>query len=418
MAIDFQEKSESYEKLKKDLENARREVEAIETKMDELSEKRKAARGKTGKDASEELKEIQAEYYKTLETLREKRDEVKGLEASIDEIIAEVSKDPSVKGTIDAKLDEQYGNKMAEHKEGLDKLLKDKDEQESMNATLQKIKDFVKESPENEQKLVDFIKDKKEYIELKAEEEKLLNTVKLDDKQSKRLGEIHHKMKTLEGTVKTKRKDVVVVAGEKGIKLTEEEIDNFAKNAIENGLSVDKNGKIDLSKTLDNNEKRIAKRTRDLNNRIRNKENIIESYSRARAELEPDKSEKTDKPEKSEGEATPPAPVEKPKWYQLLVKRFRQWRESRREEPEERGEGTEGSELSADARKTQLYKDIAKERESETKGKREGFLREIRFEQEVAKIDEEHEAQVRAADIARAKKLKEAAKKAGKEPEI
>lgn len=154
---------------------------------------------------------------------------------------------------------------------------------------------------------------------------------KADPIDTKKIADLTTQISQLEVKI-TKNKDLLM--GIKGLDFKDEDL----KELLDNGIVVNKNGKIDLAATLNNRRAQLNRQVKKYTKSIAEHEKALETLGRSTSEQtssepgqyqSPTRITRTE-PAQEEEEQDASEQEEKPKWYQF-VKRFKMWNEKRKQ---------------------------------------------------------------------------------------
>ena len=300
--MNLENENKEYLKLQKDIEDAKKYIEAKKKDLDILLDDRtihnaeliKARRAKDSALEATEKKEVE-KLDKAIEALKteleEKRKELTGFEISLNMKIQMVMEDPEMKDEISKALKERYDRKRKKEERKAEKIII--------------LMELIDKHPSLENNLTGILVAKDEIRKL----EKELN--ELDPKSPDyltRKTEIETKLLPAAGNkLKTNKNLLMAYMQKNKIDIKEEDLDEIAERRAKR----DDHGRIDAKLTLE----------RDLANTEKNIRRYEHMVDKNNIELE------NNNPVNN----GPAFPAEKPKWYQF-GKRFKNWLENRKQQ--------------------------------------------------------------------------------------
>ena len=218
---------------------------------------------------------------------------------------------------------------------------------------------FIHNIETYKEKLEQVVEDLKILENQKSDEEEKLNNIqnkkgtlkkqiddlkKADPIDTKKIADLTTQISQLEVKI-TKNKDLLM--GIKGLDFKDEDL----KELLDNGIVVNKNGKIDLAVTLNNRRAQLNRQVKKYTKSITEHEKALETLGRSTSEqtssepsqhqsptritrTEPAQDSNSEQSHETENSSEPAQEgseqEEKPKWYQF-VKRFKIWNEKRKQ---------------------------------------------------------------------------------------
>ena len=211
---------------------------------------------------------------------------------------------------------------------------------------IEKLQEIVNKSPSVKNYLIGIMNSTLEIDKLKKQIDDLKKANPID---TKKIADLTTQISQLEVKI-TKNKDLLM--GIRGLDFKDEDL----KELLDNGIVVNKNGKIDLAATLNNRRAQLNRQVKKYTKSIAEHEKALETLGRSTSEqtssepgqhqsptritrTEPaqdsnseqsHETENSSEPAQEEEEQEASEQEEKPKWYQF-VKRFKMWNEKRKQ---------------------------------------------------------------------------------------
>lgn len=336
--MDLETLNKEYVQFKSDLEKARKEIESLESKANDLADdkiiwKGKLVEAKRNKDsvaekqAEGELKRIDTEIKAVQDDTLKKKEEMELIQAKINVRIKEIKENPEMKKHLDEVMSKKYDRKLS-------KLENEKEEAVEKKDRLTDLKQLVTDHPALGNNLKGILTATKEMKDLQAELDGMKMIVGTGEtsaytyKDPARANEIINTLlPQAQAKLTTNKTPLMAYISKNGLNITEQDIDELA----EKGFAVDGKGNIDLNSTMNKSISSLNRQIKGYDKSIRNHQIALENIDNRSVPVTP----RTPDP------ITPPEPTtsEKPKWYQF-IQRFKNWNERRKQqalpEPEPR----------------------------------------------------------------------------------
>lgn len=336
--MDLETLNKEYVQFKSDLEKARKEIESLESKANDLADdkiiwKGKLVEAKRNKDsvaekqAEGELKRIDTEIKAVQDDTLKKKEEMELIQAKINVRIKEIKENPEMKKHLDEVMSKKYDRKLS-------KLENEKEEAVEKKDRLTDLKQLVTDHPALGNNLKGILTATKEMKDLQAELDgmkMIVGTGKTSAYTYKDPARANEIINTLlpqaQAKLATNKTPLMAYISKNGLNITEQDIDELA----EKGFAVDGKGNIDLNSTMNKSISSLNRQIKGYDKSIRNHQIALENIDNRSVPVTP----RTPDP------ITPPEPTtsEKPKWYQF-IQRFKNWNERRKQqalpEPEPR----------------------------------------------------------------------------------
>lgn len=291
------------ETLKKEVTTLKRQLENIQIEIIRAREDKDAAKEKALKKSAETpMKELNAKK----EQLKKLEETVKKNQATIDEKMTELSKDPNLKAHLDEVIGKKFSRKLA-------KIQKDKEEKVKQTEILTKIKEAAQKDPNV-------------MYSLKEIEKYTISISKLQSiiaDPSKSLAE-----KTQAQTDLTSARN--------SLESSRSSLARYFKGTISRDVIDKITSYEDLGKEIKSNIKYIKGTDKQIANYQTALENIGYELP-ARDDSSSDRSDDSSRSTRTVGRRPAPStdlPAEQPKWYQF-IKRFKNWNARRKVNTEE-----------------------------------------------------------------------------------
>ena len=349
--MDLETLNKEYVQFKSDLEKARKEIESLESKANDLADdkiiwKGKLVEAKRNKDsvaekqAEGELKRIDTEIKAVQDDTLKKKEEMELIQAKINVRIKEIKENPEMKKHLDEVMSKKYDRKLS-------KLENEKEEAVEKKDRLTDLKQLVTDHPALGNNLKGILTATKEMKDLQAELDgmkMIVGTGKTSAYTYKDPARANEIINTLlpqaQAKLATNKTPLMAYISKNGLNITEQDIDELA----EKGFAVDGKGNIDLNSTMNKSISSLNRQIKGYDKSIRNHQIALENIDNRSVPVTP----RTPDPITPDP-ITPPAPdpitppepttSEKPKWYQF-IQRFKNWNERRKQqalpEPEPR----------------------------------------------------------------------------------
>ena len=338
--MDLETLNKEYVQFKSDLEKARKEIESLESKANDLADdkiiwKGKLVEAKRNKDsvaekqAEGELKRIDTEIKAVQDDTLKKKEEMELIQAKINVRIKEIKENPEMKKHLDEVMSKKYDRKLS-------KLENEKEEAVEKKDRLTDLKQLVTDHPALGNNLKGILTATKEMKDLQAELDgmkMIVGTGKTSAYTYKDPARANEIINTLlpqaQAKLATNKTPLMAYISKNGLNITEQDIDELA----EKGFAVDGKGNIDLNSTMNKSISSLNRQIKGYDKSIRNHQIALENIDNRSVPVTP----RTPEPDP----ITPPEPTtsEKPKWYQF-IQRFKNWNERRKQqalpEPEPR----------------------------------------------------------------------------------
>lgn len=352
--MDLETLNKEYVKFKSDLEVARKEIESLEGKANNLADdktmwKWESVRAKRNKDSAKEkraegeIKRIDTAIKAVKDDTLKKKEEIEQIQAKINVRIKEIKDNPEMKKHLDEVMSKKYNRKLS-------KLEKEKEEIVEKKERLTDLKQLVTTHPTLGNNLKGILTATKEIKDLQKELDGMKMIVGKKNaraytyKDPVRAKEI---MNTLLPQAQTKlttnKTSLMAYISKNGLNINEQDIDELAdKDFVVNGK-----GHIDLNVTMDKNISNFNRQIKgydksirnhqtalkNINNRIKETEVLRTADSEAQETIASSEHTAPEKPTAPSEPKTPSEPTapEKPKWYQF-IQRFKNWNERRKQQ--------------------------------------------------------------------------------------
>lgn len=362
--MDLKKLNDEYLKLKGKLDNinnrikkANEEIKTIESNKKtkegdikilegELEQAKRSKDEALVKSKSEEIKKVELEikgFNEKVEDIREDiksyQDKLKGIQEQINDKLKELQENPELKKHIEEVMEKRYERRLKDEKKKIEVASNKK-------AKIEKLQEIVNKSPSVKNYLIGIMNSTLEIDKLKKQIDDLK---KADPIDTKKIADLTTQISQLEVKI-TKNKDLLM--GIKGLDFKDEDL----KELLDNGIVVNKNGKIDLAATLNNRRAQLNRQVKKYTKSIAEHEKALETLGRSTSEqtssepgqyqsptritrTEPaqdsnseqsHETENSSEPAQEEEEQDASKQEEKPKWYQF-VKRFKMWNEKRKQ---------------------------------------------------------------------------------------
>ena len=268
-----------------------------------------------------------------------------------------MQENPELKKHIEEVMEKRYERRLKDEKKKLEVASNKK-------AKIEKLQEIVNKSPSVKNYLIGIMNSTLEIDKLKKQIDDLKNANPID---TKKIADLTTQISQLEVKI-TKNKDLLM--GIRGLDFKDEDL----KELLDNGIVVNKNGKIDLAATLNNRRAQLNRQVKKYTKSIAEHEKALETLGRSTSEqtssepgqhqsptritrTEPAQDSNSEQSHETENSSEPaqdnnseqshetenssePAQEdeeqeaseqeEKPKWYQF-VKRFKMWNEKRKQ---------------------------------------------------------------------------------------
>lgn len=362
--MDLKKLNDEYLKLKGKLDNINNRIEKANEEIETIESNKKTKEGdikilegeleqaKRSKDEalvkskSEEIKKVELEikgFNEKVEDIREDiksyQDKLKEIQEQINDKLKELQENPELKKHIEEVMEKRYERRLKDEKKKLEVASNKK-------AKIEKLQEIVNKSPSVKNYLIGIMNSTLEIDKLKKQIDDLK---KADPIDTKKIADLTTQISQLEVKI-TKNKDLLM--GIKGLDFKDEDL----KELLDNGIVVNKNGKIDLAATLNNRRAQLNRQVKKYTKSIAEHEKALETLGRSTSEqtssepgqyqsptritrTEPaqdsnseqsHETENSSEPAQEEEEQEASEQEEKPKWYQF-VKRFKMWNEKRKQ---------------------------------------------------------------------------------------
>lgn len=328
--MDLETLNKEYVQFKSNLEKARKEIESLESKANDLADdkiiwKGKLVEAKRNKDsvaekqAEGELKRIDTEIKAVQDDTLRNKEEMELILAKINVKIKEIKENPEMKKHLDEVMSKKYDRKLS-------KLSKEKEEAVEKKDRLTDLKQLVTDHPALCNNLKGILTATKEMKDLQAELDgmkMIVGTGKTSAYTYNDPARANEIMNTLlpqaQAKLATNKTPLIAYISKNGLNITEQDIDELA----DKGFAVDSKGNIDLNATMNKSISSLNRQIKGYDKSIRNHQIALENIDNSRRT--PDK-------------RRTPEPTT-PKWYQF-IQRFKNWNERRKQqalpEPEPR----------------------------------------------------------------------------------
>lgn len=344
--MDLETLNKEYVQFKSDLEKARKEIESLESKANDLADdkiiwKGKLVEAKRNKDyvaekqAEGELKRIDTEIKAVQDDTLKKKEEMELIQAKINVRIKEIKENPEMKKHLDEVMSKKYDRKLS-------KLENEKEEAVEKKDRLTDLKQLVTDHPALGNNLKGILTATKEMKDLQAELDgmkMIVGTGKTSAYTYKDPARANEIINTLlpqaQAKLATNKTPLMAYISKNGLNITEQDIDELA----EKGFAVDGKGNIDLNSTMNKSISSLNRQIKGYDKSIRNHQIALENIDNRSVPVTPRTPDPITPP--APDPITPPEPTtsEKPKWYQF-IQRFKNWNERRKQqalpEPEPR----------------------------------------------------------------------------------
>lgn len=339
--MDLKKLNDEYLKLKGKLDNINNRIKKANEEIETIESNKKAKEGdikilegeleqaKRSKDEalvkskSEEIKKVELEikgFNEKVEDIREDiksyQDKLKGIQEQINDKLKELQENPELKKHIEEVMEKRYERRLKDEKKKLEVASNKK-------AKIEKLQEIVNKSPSVKNYLIGIMNSTLETDKLKKQIDDLK---KADPIDTKKIADLTTQISQLEVKI-TKNKDLLM--GIKGLDFKDEDL----KELLDNGIVVNKNGKIDLAVTLNNRRAQLNRQVKKYTKSITEHEKALETLGRSTSEQtssEPSQHQSPTRITRTEPAQEGSEQEEKPKWYQF-VKRFKIWNEKRKQ---------------------------------------------------------------------------------------
>lgn len=340
--MNLEELNKEYVKLKADLEQARKNIEATRIKVSDLegdkiiqqAEKVKAKRNSdkvAEQVAEDEIKRIEDEVKKVMNNAKEQKGKMIELQRKIYEKVEEIKKNPEMKAHLDEVLAKKYDRKIS-------KLENEKEELTGKKFRLENLQKLVTNHPALGNNLKGIIVAQKEIDVLQKE----LDDMKTTDQTTgtityadpARANEI---MNTLipnaQNKITTNKTPLMTYITKKSLNITEQDIDDL----VANKPVLDSKGNLVLDATINRNISKYNRQIKGLDKSIKDHKIALSKHDITNTITDPNTPAPSNGPTTqtsapSNGPVTQTVnPENKPKWYQF-VKRFQNWNERRKQQ--------------------------------------------------------------------------------------
>ena len=349
--MDLETLNKEYVQFKSDLENARKEIESLESNANDLADDKIICKGKlveakrnkdsvSEKQAEGELKRIDTEIKAVQDNTLKKKEEMELIQAKINDKIKEIKENPEMKKHLDEVMSKKYDRKLS-------KLEKEKEEAVEKKDRLTDLKQLVTDHPTLGNNLKGILTATKEMKDLQAELDGMKMIVETGKtgvytyKAPARANEIINTLlPQAQAKLSTNKTPLMAYISKNGSNITEQDIDELA----EKGLAVDGKGNIDLNATMNKSISSLNRQIKGYDKSIRNHQIALENIDNRRVLVTPRTPDPITPP--APDPIAPPEPTdsEEPKWYQF-IQRFKNWNERRKQqalpEPEPRTQDSE-----------------------------------------------------------------------------
>ena len=322
--MDLETLNKEYVQFKSNLEKARKEIESLESKANDLADDKIICQGKlveakrnkdsvAEKQAEGELKRIDTEIKAVQDDTLRNKEEMELILAKINVKIKEIKENPEMKKHLDEVMSKKYDRKLS-------KLSKEKEEAVEKKDRLTDLKQLVTDHPALCNNLKGILTATKEMKDLQAELDgmkMIVGTGKtsaytyLDPARANEI--INTLLPQAQAKLATNKPPLIAYISKNGLNITEQDIDELA----DKGFAVDSKGNIDLNATMNKSISSLNRQIKGYDKSIRNHQIALENIDNSRRTPEPTT----------------------PKWYQF-IQRFKNWNERRKQqalpEPEPR----------------------------------------------------------------------------------
>lgn len=327
--MDLKTLNKEYVQFKSDLEKARKEIESLESKANDLADDRiiwtaKLVEAKRNSDsvaekqAEGELKRIYTEIKVVQGDTLKKKEDIELIQAKINVRILEIKENPEMKKHLDEVMSKKYDRKLS-------KLEKEKEEAVEKKDRLTDLKQLVTDHPALGNNLKGILTATKEMKDLQAELDGMKMIVETGKssaytyKNPVRANEIINTLlPQAQAKLATNKTPLMAYISKNGSNITEQDIDELA----DKGFTVDRKGNLDLNATMNKSISSLNRQIKGYDKSIRNHQIALENINNRR--------ETTPEPEPTTPEPETTTP-EKPKWYQF-IQRFKNWNDRRKQQ--------------------------------------------------------------------------------------
>lgn len=322
--MDLETLNKEYVQFKSNLEKARKEIESLESKANDLADDKIICQGKlveakrnkdsvAEKQAEGELKRIDTEIKAVQDDTLRNKEQMELMLAKINVKIKEIKENPEMKKHLDEVMSKKYDRKLS-------KLSKEKEEAVKKKDRLTDLKQLVTDHPALCNNLKGILTATKEMKDLQAELDgmkMIVGTGKTGAYTYLDPARANEIMNTLlpqaQAKLATNKTPLIAYISKNGLNITEQDIDELA----DKGFAVDSKGNIDLNATMNKSISSLNRQIKGYDKSIRNHQIALENIDNSRRTPEPTT----------------------PKWYQF-IQRFKNWNERRKQqalpEPEPR----------------------------------------------------------------------------------
>lgn len=322
--MDLETLNKEYVQFKSDLEKARKEIESLESKANDLADDRiiwtaklvEAKRNSDSvaeKEAEGELKRIDTEINVVKDDTLKKKEDIELIQAKINVRIKEIKENPEMKKHLDEVMSKKYDRKLS-------KLEKEKEEAVEKKDRLTDLKQLVTDHPALGNNLKGILTATKEMKDLQAELDgmkMIVGTGKSSAytyKDPVRANEIINTLlPQAQAKLATNKTPLMAYISKNGLNITEQDIDELA----DKGFIVDGKGNLDLNATMNKSISSLNRQIKGYDKSIRNHQIALENINNRREPVTPRPAE--------------PSTPEKPKWYQF-IQRFKNWNDRRKQQ--------------------------------------------------------------------------------------
>ena len=322
--MDLETLNKEYVQFKSNLEKARKEIESLESKANDLADDKIICQGKlveakrnkdsvAEKQAEGELKRIDTEIKAVQDDTLRNKEQMELMLAKINVKIKQIKENPEMKKHLDEVMSKKYDRKLS-------KLSKEKEEAVKKKDRLTDLKQLVTDHPALCNNLKGILTATKEMKDLQAELDgmkMIVGTGKTGAYTYLDPARANEIMNTLlpqaQAKLATNKTPLIAYISKNGLNITEQDIDELA----DKGFAVDSKGNIDLNATMNKSISSLNRQIKGYDKSIRNHQIALENIDNSRRTPEPTT----------------------PKWYQF-IQRFKNWNERRKQqalpEPEPR----------------------------------------------------------------------------------
>lgn len=313
----------SYLRIKKTLENTKKLVEEKEKLLQEQEDELKLSEGiiVLGKrsnnivrieEAQKEKENAKKEIQKIQKELKEHREDIVELNSEMQGILNKLKENPELKQHIENCLATKYKREISKLVKEKKKLIKEQEKISKKVEKVEKLKELIKNHPHLKNNLTGMLQAKLEIKELKV---KLSKLDRKDPANKNEIDKIQKQIKEKESKENKNKGLMIKYFTSNKIDISEKDIKELEETIVQ------KNGVVDINKTLDKNIKEnnakiemYEKKVKNLDKRIRINEKSITSIQGVviQQNIQP-----------LENVAEPPIPIpEEPKlkWYQFIAK--------------------------------------------------------------------------------------------------